>query len=155
MGKPTTIILRKEHSDKITPSDVLLYTQTRASLGSHQRTFFLQYTVTNTVDNIHGGSTFGILSSKEDVLPNSPQGSGIPTEEETGRVQVLQGMVDSKEAVPSRFNRTGRHMTLQRLWQHSEGQQVTTTNNFLVRVRHRTAVLVFLSYPFALFLLLR
>lgn len=47
-GKPNTIILLKECTDKITPNYTLLYLEIRALLSHHPRSFLQQQTETNT-----------------------------------------------------------------------------------------------------------
>lgn len=41
-GKPNTTVLPKEHSNKIPPNDILLYSEIRALLSRHQRSFLPQ-----------------------------------------------------------------------------------------------------------------
>lgn len=48
LGEARAITLLSERSSKITPNDLLLYPQIRASSNSHQRRFALQQMVINT-----------------------------------------------------------------------------------------------------------
>lgn len=47
-GKSLSIILLKEHGDKMTTNGILLYTEVSASSNRHQRSFILQLMVINT-----------------------------------------------------------------------------------------------------------
>jgi hypothetical protein len=54
-GKPTTILL-KEHNNKMTPKNRVLYPQVGASSISHQRSI-LQWMITNF--SAHGSGSYG------------------------------------------------------------------------------------------------
>ena len=85
MGGSNAIVLLREHSNKMTPSDILLY----SLLGHHQRSFLLQQIGTKTETHAHTIMQSGRPSALKGMSPSNPylQGSEDSVEQEAGRME--------------------------------------------------------------------
>lgn len=87
---------RKEHDNKITPNDILLYT----TQGLAQPALIEEVSsCSNYRDPLLGSVECSVLSGVSPPIP-SPQGSGNPMEEEVERLEDPEGMEGLKETRP-------------------------------------------------------
>ena len=93
-------------SNKMTPNDILLYSEIRALLSHHQRSFPLQQMRTNTETHrqtLHREWETLEHSALNKMSPShhSPQGSGTPEEEAERKCKSQRGwMEDTKKTRP-------------------------------------------------------
>lgn len=114
------LFLLKKHSNKITSTDILLYTGISVSLCQHQKIFISSFRSTWESKETHNWQT-----SREKLSPSSIpplRAQGILQKWRQKNCEVL-GIQDRKETVPLRLYRTDTYMTSQRLRQHTQGLQ--------------------------------